>query len=213
MMYVVGADEVGLGPLAGDIYVCAVMVPEDGKNVEGVTDSKQLTPTDRERLREELIVLPNLYYEISRATPEEIDERGIRPCHERCFVQAISRVIKNLKRFDSVSSIQIDGNPMDLVDLRVPHTFVVKGDLKVWEIGAASIIAKVERDAYMAEMSLQYPGYGWARNAGYGTPEHRKMMVERGLTPLHRKTYCRKILKKAEPEEVDVFDLFPPDDP
>jgi len=75
--YVVGADEVGLGPLAGDIYVCAVMVPEDGKNVEGVTDSKALTPADRERLREELIVLPNLHYEISRATPEEIDEPSV----------------------------------------------------------------------------------------------------------------------------------------
>jgi len=210
--YVVGADEVGLGPLAGDLYVCAVMVPEDGRTIEGVTDSKALSPADRERLRKELIAHPNLHYEITRATPKEIDEEGIRVCHVRCYVQAITRVLKNLKRFDSVDSIKVDGGHMEL-GLRLPHEFVVKGDAKIWEIGAASIIAKVERDAYMAEMALEYPGYGWARNVGYGTPEHRKMMIQRGLTPLHRESFCRKILKKAEPEGIDVFDLFPPDDP
>ena len=213
MKYVVGADEVGLGPLAGDLYVCAVMVPEDGRTIEGVTDSKALTSKRREELRGALLAHPNLHYEIARATPKEIDDQGIRPCHERCFVQAISRVLTHLKDSDSVDTIKIDGCPMPLVDLRVPHEFIVKGDAKIWEIGAASIITKVERDAYMAEMDLEYPGYGWARNAGYGTTEHREMLIERGLTSIHRKSYCRKVLKKEEPEGIDVFDLFPPDEP
>lgn len=209
MRYVIGADEVGLGPLAGDVFACAVLVAEGAIYPEGVTDSKALTPRKREALHRRLLATEGLHHSIARATPEEIDRDGVRPCHQRCFVEAIKGAVAQLPEGGVIAAVRVDGNPMDLPGLHLPIyvRFVVRGDASDPAIGAASIIAKVERDAYMASMAEEHPGYGWSRNAGYGTPEHIKGIKLRGLTPLHRKRFCRKFTPEPE-DEIDVLALF-----
>jgi len=207
--YLIGADEVGRGCLAGDLHVCAVMVPVGLTPVEGVTDSKALTPARRTQLYWTLTKTPELRLHVARATPEEIDANGMARALRRCFRAAVQYHLDALGPDDQVLKVMVDGNPFPL-DLDAPVRFVVRGDSKEWVIGAASIIAKVERDAWMVQLAPQHPGYGWERNKGYGSSEHIAGIEAKGLTDYHRATFCTRFKKPGdeEPDDDPIGSLF-----
>lgn len=203
--YIIGADEVGRGPLAGACYVGAVMAPADMIPIEGVTDSKKLTPRKREKLHKAITEHEALHHRISIRTAARVDEVGIDAALLECFWEAIEGLLA-LNLPGGVIAVRVDGKPIG-VDFRpIPTEFIIKGDAKDWIIGAASIVAKVERDAYMVKMAKQYPEYGWERNKGYGSKGHQEAIHEHGLTPLHRPGFCRRFVKRDDIE--DVLDMF-----
>jgi len=206
MRYIIGADEVGRGCVAGDVFVCAVAVPEDLPKVEGVRDSKKLSAGRREFVREGLLCEPKLKHRLARRTAKDIDGRGISRCLRECFEEAVNEL---LEADDEVAEVRIDGNPFNLTT-RYPVRFIVKGDDSEWVIGAASIIAKVERDWYMGQMAVGYPDYGFDQHAGYGTPAHIEAIKAKGLSPLHRATFCKAwVTPKVEVfEDPNLLDLF-----
>lgn len=176
---VAGVDEVGRGPLAGPVVAAAVVLPE-GVLVEGADDSKRLTASVREELFHE-IVEKAACVGFGAASVREIDRRNIL----RATTVAMQRALDHLAPVPD--HIVVDGLPVKY--LGRPHDAVVGGDALIHSIGCASIVAKVVRDRLMNRLSLRYPGYGWERNAGYGTEEHRGAIEELGLTPHHRLTF------------------------
>lgn len=204
MGYVIGIDEVGRGSLAGDVFTCGVMAPIDSRPVEGVTDSKALSAHRREQLHGALTACPDIRFHVARRSAGRIDEVGIdlavRECFEECLRTLISHSLP-------VTLIQVDGNrPAGWGSWPCPCEFIPKGDARVWAIGAASIIAKVERDAYMREEALREPWYDWRNNVGYGTPAHAKGIASNGLSDLHRRSFCKKFIRDGE--DRGVLDIF-----
>lgn len=183
---IAGIDEVGRGPLAGAVVAAAVILPETG--IPGVTDSKRLTPRRREtlayRIRQEALA-----WSLGRAEVEEIDRLNIR---QATFL-AMRRALEGLS--PGPHSVLVDGR--DEPSLGVPVTAMVGGDGLVAVIGAASIVAKVARDAELAEMDSRYPGYGFARHKGYGTREHLDALRRLGPCALHRRSF-RPVREAAE---------------
>ena len=175
-----GCDEAGRGCLAGSIYAAAVILPKDYHN-ELLNDSKQLTAKKRYLLREQ-IERDAIAWAVGIVTPKEIDEMNIL----RASITAMHRAVDQLKV--RPEALIIDGNRFyKYQDL--PHTTIVKGDGKYLAIAAASILAKTYRDDYMAELHKEFPHYGWDRNAGYPTKEHREGIRQHGTTPYHRMTF------------------------
>jgi len=175
-----GCDEAGRGCLAGSVYAAAVILPKDYHN-ELLNDSKQLTAKKRYLLREQ-IERDAIAWAVGIVTPKEIDEMNIL----RASITAMHRAVDQLKV--RPEALIIDGNRFyKYQDL--PHTTIVKGDGKYLAIAAASILAKTYRDDYMAELHKEYPHYGWDRNAGYPTKEHREGIRQHGTTPYHRMTF------------------------
>jgi ribonuclease HII len=175
-----GCDEAGRGCLAGSVYAAAVILPKDYHN-ELLNDSKQLTAKKRYLLREQ-IERDAIAWAVGIVTPKEIDEMNIL----RASITAMHRAVDQLKV--RPEALIIDGNRFyKYHDL--PHTTIVKGDGKYLSIAAASILAKTYRDDYMAELHKEYPHYGWDRNAGYPTKEHREGIRQHGTTPYHRMTF------------------------
>ncbi len=175
-----GCDEAGRGCLAGSVYAAAVILPKDYHN-ELLNDSKQLTAKKRYLLREQ-IERDAIAWAVGIVTPKEIDEMNIL----RASITAMHRAVDQLKV--RPEALIIDGNRFyKYQDL--PHTTIVKGDGKYLAIAAASILAKTYRDDYMAELHKEYPHYGWDRNAGYPTKEHREGIRQYGTTPYHRMTF------------------------
>jgi len=175
-----GCDEAGRGCLAGSVYAAAVILPKDYHN-ELLNDSKQLTAKKRYLLREQ-IERDAIARAVGIVTPKEIDEMNIL----RASITAMHRAVDQLKV--RPEALIIDGNRFyKYQDL--PHTTIVKGDGKYLAIAAASILAKTYRDDYMAELHKEYPHYGWDRNAGYPTKEHREGIRQHGTTPYHRMTF------------------------
>ena len=175
-----GCDEAGRGCLAGSVYAAAVILPPDYHNTK-LNDSKQLTASQRYALREE-IERDAIAWALGIVTAQEIDEMNIL----RASITAMHRAIDALTV--RPEHLIIDGNRFyQYQDL--PHTTVVKGDGKYLSIAAASILAKTYRDDYMKELHNEYPFYGWNRNAGYPTKEHRKGIEVHGTTPYHRMTF------------------------
>lgn len=175
---VAGIDEVGRGPLAGPVVTSAVILPQDF-DIPLVNDSKQLTPKERERLYP-LILAQAEAVSIGIGSPQLIDQINI---YQATRV-AMQRAVLGLgwaPQHLIVDAMQI---PVDL-----PQTRLIKGDAKSASVAAASIVAKVYRDHLMAIYDVLYPGYGFAKNAGYGTAEHLAGLDERGITPIHRKTF------------------------
>ena len=162
------------------MYAAAVILPKDFKN-EILNDSKQLTEHQRYALRE-VIEKEALAWAVGVVSPEEIDEINIL----NASFLAMHRAIDQLKM--RPEHLLIDGNRFRRYQ-DLPHTTVVKGDGKYLSIAAASILAKTHRDDLMTELSRQYPGYGWERNMGYPTAEHKAAILRLGLTPLHRLTF------------------------
>ncbi len=180
--YVCGVDEVGRGPLAGPVVCAAVILSEDDF-IEGVDDSKKLSAKKREKLSE-LIRQKAVAYAICRVEPQIIDEINILQATRLCMKNAVESLSV---RPDFVLT---DGNMT--LDISVPQRSIVKGDAQCYCIGAASIIAKVERDALMEEYAKIYPQYGFEKNIGYGTAAHIQAIKEFGLTPVHRRSFTKK---------------------
>lgn len=175
-----GCDEAGRGCLAGSVYAAAVILPKDYHN-DLLNDSKQLTAKKRYMLREQ-IERDAIAWAVGVVSPQEIDEMNIL----RASITAMHRAVDQLKVCPE--ALIIDGNRFyKYHDL--PHTTIVKGDGKYLSIAAASILAKTYRDDYMAELHKEYPHYGWDRNAGYPTKEHREGIRLHGTTPYHRMSF------------------------
>lgn len=174
---VVGVDEVGRGPLAGPVTAAAVRLDPD-RIPAGLRDSKLLTAARREALFPEILACAEV--SIAHASVEEIDHLNIL----RASHLAMQRAIAGLKADHAL----IDGNLIPR-GLAIPATAIVKGDAKCLSIAAASIVAKVTRDRIMVDLAQQYPGYGWAENAGYPTKAHLAALHALGVTPWHRRSF------------------------
>lgn len=175
-----GVDEAGRGCLAGDVYAAAVILPQDYDNPL-LNDSKQLSASKRFKLREE-IERDALAWAVGTASVEEIDRINIL----RAAILAMHRALDALQTRPQF--IIVDGNKF-IPYGETPYTTVVKGDGKYQSIAAASILAKTYRDEYMVRQHQDFPHYGWDRNAGYGTREHREALKLHGVTPLHRHSF------------------------
>lgn len=180
---IAGVDEAGRGPLAGPVVAAAVILPPEVE-IEGLNDSKKLTPARREALFS-VITQTALSYCVSGASVEEIESLNIL---QATFL-AMRRAVEGLSV--PVDLLLIDGNQMP-GGLSVPARTVVKGDGRSASIAAASILAKVTRDRYMVQMDAQYPGYGFAQHKGYGTKAHYAALAQKGLSPLHRPSFLKK---------------------
>lgn len=176
---VAGVDEAGRGPLAGPVVAAAVIL-DDRKPILGLADSKVLTARRREQLFDE-IRAKALCCSVAEASVEEIDTLNIL----QATLLAMRRAVEGLRLKPSL--VLVDGNRLPVLTMRAEA--IVKGDSKVSAISAASILAKVTRDRWCAELDVQYPQYGFAAHKGYGTAEHLKALQAYGACPLHRKTF------------------------
>ena len=182
---VCGVDEAGRGPLAGPVCAACVVLPT-GMVIEGVNDSKKLTEKKRNALYD-VIKEQALDYGIAFASEKEIDEINIL---QATFL-AMRRAVESLTVLTPDIAL-IDGNKTP--GLSIAERCVIKGDAKSANIAAASILAKVTRDRYMLEMAEKYPEYQFQKHKGYGTKLHYEMIEKYGVSPIHRKTFLKKIL-------------------
>ena len=178
---VCGIDEAGRGPLAGPVVAAAVILPP-GYSLPGLNDSKKLTAKKREVLYTALMEDDAVQKCIAQATVQEIDELNIL----RATHLAMRRAAEGLP--GGADFCLIDGLPVPGFPL--PSRSIVKGDARCLSIAAASILAKVWRDHYMNELDRQFPAYGFARHAGYGTKAHMQAIHEHGITIHHRRTFA-----------------------
>jgi ribonuclease HII len=187
---VAGLDEVGLGSLAGPLTIAVIVFPLDMAPVEGVNDSKKLTKNKRELLAPTLIEAAT-FVQLGWASNEMIDQQGVAYAWQHAAQVA-------LRGIPDVVELMVDG--MRRVDYYsgTQHTYV-KGDARFWQIGAASIVAKVARDLTMRELSKSWPGYCWDKNAGYGSKAHYQELKRVGLSPFHRRSFLKKLLKAGCP--------------
>lgn len=179
-MLIAGVDEVGRGPLAGAVVTAAVIL-DPNKPIEGLTDSKKLTEKRREKLAVE-IREKALAWSLGRAEVEEIDRINIL---QATFL-AMQRAVEGLAMQPDL--VKVDGNRCP--DLPYPMEAIIGGDLSVVEISAASILAKVARDAELVELDALYPEYGFAKHKGYGTKAHKEALLQYGPTPIHRRSFA-----------------------
>ena len=174
-----GVDEVGRGPLVGAVVTAAVIL-DPARPIAGLTDSKKLSATKREALAEQ-IKERALCWALGRAEPAEIDQLNIL----HATMLAMQRAVAALTL--QPEWVMIDGNRCP--ELPMPATAVVKGDSLVAEISAASILAKVARDAEMAELANRYPQFGFAAHKGYPTAQHLAAISEHGILAEHRRSF------------------------
>ena len=180
---VCGVDEAGRGPLAGPVYAAAVILPED-VSIDGLNDSKKLSEKKREKLFDE-ICEKAVSYSIAFATEQEIDELNIL---QATFL-AMKRAVEGLGI--KADYALIDGNRMP--SLNIEGETVIKGDAVCKSIAAASILAKVSRDRFLLELDKQYPEYCFSQHKGYGTKLHYEKIREFGISPVHRKSFLKKM--------------------
>ncbi|MGX7031111.1 ribonuclease HII [Vagococcus zengguangii] len=178
--YIAGVDEVGRGPLAGPVVAAAVILPEN-PDLVGLNDSKQLSHAKRAELLTK-IKEQALAIGIGIVSPEEIDRINIYEATKVAMTQAIEALNPQ------PDYLLLDA--MKLPNIALPQESIIKGDAKSIAIAAASIVAKETRDQMMSEYEQQYPGYGFAENAGYGTAKHLAGLNSLGITPIHRKTFA-----------------------
>lgn len=193
--FIAGMDEVGRGPLAGPVYAACVVLPEDF-SVLGVDDSKKLSEKKRLQLDEE-IRQQALAVGIGVSTPAEIDDINILEATKRAMTRSFCQANQQLsERFlgTQIEYLLIDALELEEVD--VPQEGIIHGDANAISIAAASILAKVARDAYMVEMDQQYPGYAFAQNKGYGTRAHYDGIRAQGVTPIHRRSFLKNFQEK-----------------
>ena len=185
--YICGVDEVGRGPLAGPVTVCAVIMDLDNI-VDGVDDSKELSEKKREKLFDP-IVNAAIAKSVVSLDNEYIDEVNILNATK----DAMKRAIESL-------DVKPDVVLVDAVNLDIPYKThaIIKGDALSYSIGCASIIAKVTRDGFMKKLDEVYPGYGFASNKGYGSAQHIAAIKEKGPCPVHRRTFIKNFISGDE---------------
>jgi ribonuclease HII len=183
----IGVDEVGRGPLAGPVVACAVHIPPalwQQPWLQELGDSKKLSAAKRQKLYG--LITSHCPYALAQSDVAEIDSINILQASLLAMHRAITMLLPQVPK---AGLILIDGNRLPK-DLPLPAQSVIKGDAKSAHIAAASIVAKVWRDAHMAELAIQYPCYGWAKNAGYGTKQHLAGLATHGVTPHHRTSFA-----------------------
>ena len=200
--YIAGIDEVGRGPLAGPVYAACVILPEDF-NVTGINDSKKLSAKKREELSD-VIKEKAVAWGIGISDNKEIDEVNILEATKHAMKKAIAATRHMLAERGLLSG-EDEEHKKDILlidavklDAGMPSESIIKGDEKCLCIAAASIVAKVARDAYMTEMDEVYPGYDFAGNKGYGTAKHYEGLRTFGKTPIHRLTFLKKFDENPE---------------
>lgn len=202
MSYIVGIDEVGRGPIAGPVVVCACAIKE-GLDIipyypKGLLrDSKKLSEKQRTNILEAAqphVEQQEILFGIGEVSAERIDEIGIVPAIKEAMGHAL-RVLHN-EGVSQESFVYLDGS-LHAPDIYKQET-IIKGDEKIPQISLASIFAKGYRDDLMIELSQKYPGYGFESNVGYGTAAHYKAIEEKGVTHLHRKTFLKNFISKGD---------------
>lgn len=184
MDIIAGVDEAGRGPLAGDVYAAAVILPKFEK-IEYLNDSKKLSEKRREELYD-IIKEKALCFAVAAASAREIDELNIRNATFLAMNRAISGLLKK------PDIVLIDGNAME--GCEYPFECVIGGDGKSASIAAASILAKVERDRYMRKLAEKYPEYAFEKHKGYGTALHIELLKKYGPCEEHRRTFIKKFV-------------------
>jgi ribonuclease HII len=181
---VVGIDEVGRGPIAGPVVAGAVIMPDLSgmcdKGIRLIRDSKSLTPLQR-RSADSIVRRIGIDFGIGMADVNEIDQWGIVPATKLAMVRALDSLVLR------VDHMLIDAIPLEWNGR--PYTAIVRGDQQCVAVAAASVIAKVYRDALMGELDIIYPGYGFSKNKGYPSPFHLSVIGAKGPTPIHRMTF------------------------
>jgi ribonuclease HII len=179
---VVGVDEVGVAPTCGAVVAAAVIMRPHARRIPGVRDSKTLSMLQRERLAP-LIRKRAIAVGVGAASVGEIDRLNIYHATHLAMRRAVARL-------GAHDHVLVDGNRIAGFEAAVgPYTAIVDGDAKCYTIACASVVAKVVRDRMMARLAARYPGYGWERNQGYATLEHRTAIRALGLTPFHRRSF------------------------
>lgn len=199
--FLVGIDEVGRGPVAGPVYVCAFMAPSDAiaDIIAGIKaplrDSKKLTHNMKEKWFDYLQNLASekkIKYVITKTSAGEIDEKGIAVCIRACVDNCLEKLELDL----SNTKVFLDGGLF--ANKKFQQETVIKGDENIPIISLASIIAKVSRDREMTQLSEVHPEYAWEKNMGYGTAAHMNAIRIHGTTPLHRISFLRNMTEKGE---------------
>lgn len=189
---VAGVDEVGRGPLAGPV-VAACVVMDTNTPIEGVNDSKKLTHEKRAFLYDK-IVKGSIYCAIGVVDNKKIDEINILNATFLAMKSAIEHVSNEMEKDEKrIELVLVDGN-QNIRDLDITQKTVVSGDSRSYSIACASIVAKVYRDRLMEKYELEYPGYDFAQNKGYGTAAHYEGLEKLGFTPIHRKSFCKSLI-------------------
>lgn len=197
--FLAGIDEAGRGCLAGPVVAAAVVFTDHTRIPAGLNDSKQLTESRREELREQLLNEPSVKWGIGEVSAEEIDRSDILRATWKAMALAVAQVIP------PAQFILVDGNPVH--GLPLPSQNIVKGDARSASIAAASILAKTHRDHLMIRAAEEFPGYGFEIHKGYGTELHLNALKNLGVTPLHRKSFApvHSILFPPEFTQQDLF--------
>ena len=196
---IVGVDEVGVAPTCGAVFAAAVIMRPNCHRIPGVRDSKTLSAAQRERLAPRIRARA-VAVGIGAASVAEIDQLNIYHATHLAMRRAIARV-------GGHEHVLVDGNRITGFEALVgPYTNIVDGDAKVYSIACASVIAKVVRDRMMTLLAARYPGYGWERNQGYATLEHRRAIRRLGLTPFHRRSFLA--LQRTLAGDQVSLDLF-----
>jgi ribonuclease HII len=177
---VAGIDEVGRGALAGPVTACAVILGPDSR-ITGLNDSKRLTPEARRRVAD-IVRTSCVAVSVAHVGPSDIDRHGIASATRMAWALALEGLGV------AVDHVLVDGN--DPGALRVPTTAVIKGDSSESCIAAASVVAKVARDGLMSDAAVEFPGYGFELNFGYGTPEHMHAITTTGPSAFHRLSFA-----------------------
>jgi len=195
---VAGVDEAGRGPLAGPVVAAAAILPAKWaktglpRGLEGLNDSKQLTPLQRERFFAFLTACGEVEYAIAQIDSVRIDEVNILRATHQAMNAALTKLAPQPQH------ALVDGRPVKT--LGVPQTAIVRGDARSYSIAAASVLAKVTRDRLMLEFDRQWPVYGFAEHKGYGTARHLAAIAAHGPCPIHRTSFA-----PLKPQELKLF--------
>ena len=185
LQYIAGLDEAGRGALAGPVSVGAVILPNDktllSSTLSGARDSKQMTPRQRERLAINIKEIA-LNWSVGFATAHEIDSQGIVRATRLAAIRA-------LHQFSLSPQYLLTDFRLELPQLEISQTSLVKGDARCLSIACASILAKTERDALMQQLEVRYPGYGLGKHKGYGTQAHRSALKRLRPSEIHRRSF------------------------
>lgn len=185
--YIAGIDEVGRGPLAGNVVCAAVIMPIDDI-IDGITDSKKLSAKKREYYND-IILDKAIAVAIAESTPEIIDEMNILKATKLTMLKALNslKVRPDIVLVDAMT-----------LDTDISQESIIKGDLRSYTIACASIVAKVYRDRQISLLSSEYPQYGWDKNKGYGSAQHIAAIREFGATPYHRRSFIKNFISNIE---------------